>query len=177
MIGKSPLKTEGMILKNKTKGIIICRSKIGRTASLSYPMVGVAINSVEPSFFNSCIGRCSPFGSTRHCGQQWPIVPAPGDYDEKIGLMIGRANWSTRRKPCPVPLCPPQNLQADRTQTRAAAVGSQRLTAWATARHEPLVTATTTLVKKLEYKFLYYLWIISYFVKLILNFCRHISLI
>jgi hypothetical protein len=28
-----------------------------------------------------------------------------------------------------VPLCPPQNLHAARTRTRAAAVGSQRLTA------------------------------------------------
>jgi hypothetical protein len=32
-----------------------------------------------------------------------------------------------------VPLCPPETPQAARTRTRAA-VGSQRLTAWATAR-------------------------------------------
>jgi hypothetical protein len=39
-----------------------------------------------------------------------PIVPAPGDYDdgEISGMMIGRGNRSTRRKPAPVPLCPPQ---------------------------------------------------------------------
>jgi hypothetical protein len=50
-----------------------------------------------------------------------PIVPAPSDYDneETGGMMIGRGNRSTRRKPGPVP----------RTRTRAAAVGSQRLTA------------------------------------------------
>jgi hypothetical protein len=37
-----------------------------------------------------------------------PIVPAPGDYDggEIGGMMIGRRNRSTRRKPAPVPLCP-----------------------------------------------------------------------
>jgi hypothetical protein len=60
-----------------------------------------------------------------------PIVPAPGDYDagEIGGKMIGRGNRSTRRKPAPVPLCPPQNPHAARTRTRAAAVGSQRLTA------------------------------------------------
>jgi hypothetical protein len=47
--------------------------------------------------------------STRHCGHQWPIVPAPGDYDDgEIGGMIGKGNRSTRRKPAPVPLCPPQ---------------------------------------------------------------------
>jgi hypothetical protein len=59
-----------------------------------------------------------------------PIVPAPGDYDdEEIGGMIGGGNRSTRRKPAPVPLCPPQTPHAARTRTRAAAVGSQRLTA------------------------------------------------
>jgi hypothetical protein len=57
-------------------------------------------------------------------------VSAPGDYDNgEIGGMIGRGNRSTRRKPAPVPLCPPQIPQAARTRTRAAAVGSQRLTA------------------------------------------------
>jgi hypothetical protein len=59
-----------------------------------------------------------------------PIVPAPGDYDdEEIGGIIVRGNRSTRRKPVPVPLCPPQTPHAARTRTRAAAVGSQRLTA------------------------------------------------
>jgi hypothetical protein len=78
-------------------------------------------------------GGWSPIESTRHCGHQWPIVPALGDYDGEIGGMIARGNWSTRRKPAPVPLCPPQTPHAARTRTRAATVGSQRLTAWATA--------------------------------------------
>jgi hypothetical protein len=59
-----------------------------------------------------------------------PILPAPGDYDDgEIGGMIGRVTRSTRRKPAPVPLCPSQTPHAARTRTRAAAVGSQRLTA------------------------------------------------
>jgi hypothetical protein len=39
-----------------------------------------------------------------------PTVPAQGDYDdgEFDGMMIGRGNQSTRRKPAPVPLCPSQ---------------------------------------------------------------------
>jgi hypothetical protein len=39
-----------------------------------------------------------------------PIVLAPGDYDdgEFGGMMIGRGIRSTRRKPAPVPPCPPQ---------------------------------------------------------------------
>jgi hypothetical protein len=56
-------------------------------------------------------GGWSLIGSTRHCGHQWPIVPAPGDYDdgEIGGLKIGRGNRSTRRKPAPVPLCSTTN--------------------------------------------------------------------
>jgi hypothetical protein len=40
----------------------------------------------------------------------WPIVPAPGDYEggEFVGMMIDKGNRSTRRKPVPVLLCPPQ---------------------------------------------------------------------
>jgi hypothetical protein len=62
---------------------------------------------------------------------------APGDYDdgEFGGMKIGRGNRSTRGKPAPAPLCPPQiPLDQTRARTRAAAVGSQRLTAWAMAR-------------------------------------------
>jgi hypothetical protein len=43
------------------------------------------------TFFNwySGGGGWSPIGSTRHCGHQWPIVPAPDDYDDgEIGGMI-----------------------------------------------------------------------------------------
>jgi hypothetical protein len=74
-------------------------------------------------FFNSHIGGWSPNGSTRH-GGHWMAY-----------LKIGRRNRSTRRKPAPAPLCPPQiPLDQTRARTRTAAVGSQRLTAWAMAR-------------------------------------------
>jgi hypothetical protein len=51
------------------------------------------------------------------------------------GMRIGRENRITRRKTAPVPLDPPQ-IPHDLTwvRTRAAAVGNQRLTAWAIAR-------------------------------------------
>jgi hypothetical protein len=56
------------------------------------------------------------------------LRPAPGDYDDgEIGGIIGKG------KPAPVPLCPPQTPHTAQRRTRAAAVGSQRLTAWATA--------------------------------------------
>jgi hypothetical protein len=58
------------------------------------------------------------------------LLPAPGDYDDgEIGGMIGSGNRSNLRKPAPMPFCPPQTPHAARTPTRAAAVGSQRLTA------------------------------------------------
>jgi hypothetical protein len=39
----------------------------------------------------------------------WSIVPAPGDYEDgEFGGMIGKGNRSIRRKPAPVPFCPPQ---------------------------------------------------------------------
>jgi hypothetical protein len=39
-----------------------------------------------------------------------PLMPNPGDYDdgEISGMIIGRGNRSTRRKPAPLSLCPPQ---------------------------------------------------------------------
>jgi hypothetical protein len=46
-----------------------------------------------------------------------------------------RWNRSTRRKPAPIPLCPPHiPYDLSRTRTRASAVGSRRLTAWVMAR-------------------------------------------
>jgi hypothetical protein len=48
---------------------------------------------------------------------EWPIVPAPGDYDDgEFGAMkIGRGNRSTRRKPAPAQICPPQ-IPLDQTR-------------------------------------------------------------
>jgi hypothetical protein len=57
------------------------------------------------------------------------------EYGAFGGMRIGRGNRSTLRNLVSVPLCPPQiphDLTWDRT--RAAAVGSRRLTAWAKAR-------------------------------------------
>jgi hypothetical protein len=43
-----------------------------------------------------------------------PVVPTSGDYDDgEMGeMMIGTGHRSTRRKPAPVPLCPPQTPHA-----------------------------------------------------------------
>jgi hypothetical protein len=78
--------------------------------------------------------KLGPLGTS---ATEWPVVPAPGDYDdgEFGGMKIGRGNRSTRRKPAPAPLCPPQiPLDQIRARARAAALGSQPLIACAMAR-------------------------------------------
>jgi hypothetical protein len=76
---------------------------------------------------------------TRYCGHFWPILQPQmineGDCGAIGGMKVGRGNRSTRRKPAPAPFCPPQiPRHQTRARTRATAMGSQRLTAWATAR-------------------------------------------
>jgi hypothetical protein len=86
----------------------------------------------------------SKLGQLGTSATEWPIVPAPGDYDdgEFGGMKIGRGNRSTRRKPAPAPICTPQiPLDQTRVWTWAAAVESQRLTAWAMTR--PLAERST----------------------------------
>jgi hypothetical protein len=83
-------------------------------------------------FLIRLVGGGVQLGPLGTVATDWPIVPAPGDYDdgEFGGMKIGRGNRSTGRKPAPAPLCPPQiPLDQTRDRTRAAAVGSQRLTA------------------------------------------------
>jgi hypothetical protein len=65
------------------------------------------------------------------------------DYEAVIGMRIGGGNRSTWRKHALVPLWPPKtphDLTWDRT--RAAAVGSQRLTAWAYGTTIVLINCT-----------------------------------
>jgi hypothetical protein len=65
----------------------------------------------------------------------WPIVLAPDEnVDDNFGavggMRIGRGSRSTRKKPTPVPLCPPQiSHDLTRALTRTPEVGSRQLTA------------------------------------------------
>jgi hypothetical protein len=75
--------------------------------------------------------RRQPFGLLYQ-----PQMMDDDDYDEcgAVGGMIGKGNRSTRRKPAPMPMCPPQ-IPHDLTRagTQAAAGGGWRLTVWAMA--------------------------------------------
>jgi hypothetical protein len=65
-----------------------------------------------------------------------PIVPAPGDYDdgEIGGMVIGRGTEVLGENLAQCRFVHHKSPHAARTRTRAAAMGSQWLTAWATAR-------------------------------------------
>jgi hypothetical protein len=88
-------------------------------------------------FLVSCGGvRLCSLGTAATTGLQYqPQMIDDGDCGAIGGMKIDRGNLSIGRKPAPVPLCQPQ-IPHDLTwaRTRAAAVGSQRLTAWAMAR-------------------------------------------
>jgi hypothetical protein len=81
-------------------------------------------------FFLSGVGL-SPLSTAATTGLLYqPQMIDEGDCGAIGGMKIGRGNRSTRRKPAPASLCPPQ-MPHDQTRarTRAASVGSQRLAA------------------------------------------------
>jgi hypothetical protein len=80
-----------------------------------------------PVYLDFASGGGIQLGTLGTAATDWPIVPAPGNYDD--GEFDGRGNRSTRRKPTPAPHCPQIPLDQTRDRTRAAAVGSRRLTA------------------------------------------------
>jgi hypothetical protein len=70
--------------------------------------------------------RLSPLGTAATTGLLYqPQMIDDGDYGAVGGMKIGRGNRSTRRRPAPVTLCPPQ-IPHDQTEARtwAATVGS-----------------------------------------------------
>jgi hypothetical protein len=81
-------------------------------------------------FFIWLVGGGIQLGPLGMSGTSWPVVPAPGDYEdgEFGGMLIGRGNGSTQRKPAPVPLCPPQ-IPHDLIGCKPG-----RLTAWTMAQ-------------------------------------------
>jgi hypothetical protein len=86
--------------------------------------------SLSYSFSLSGVGL-SPLGTAAISGPLYQLQMIDEGDCGAIGVMkFGWGNRSTRRKPAPGPLCPSQ-IPHDQTQarTRAAAMGSQRLTA------------------------------------------------
>jgi hypothetical protein len=91
------------------------------------------INSIKRNYFREHFlwGGTKSLGTAATSGLLYkPQMIDEGDCGAIGGIKIGRGKRSTRRKPAPATLCPPQ-IPHDQTRarTRAAAVGSQRLTA------------------------------------------------
>jgi hypothetical protein len=61
-------------------------------------------------FLIGIVGAGAELGPLGTTATNRPTVPAQADYDDAEigGMMTGRGNRSTRRKPASVPLCPPQ---------------------------------------------------------------------
>jgi hypothetical protein len=164
--------TTGVPTSNPTLflGSLQCNERIvsfcGRTIfahplDSSYPALDGERPTPDDYFFLiRILGDGVQTGSTRHVGYWMAYCICPGKLWEIGGMKIGRGNRSTQRKPAPAPLCPPQiPLDQNRVWTRAAAVGSQRLTAWAMARPTPdnewsgsetILTAENISVHKLK---------------------------
>jgi hypothetical protein len=69
----------------------------------------------------------------------WPpiglLCQPPGDYDGEIGgMIIGSGNWSTRRRPAPMPLCSNANPTCCPDVNPGRRGGKPATNAWATAR-------------------------------------------
>jgi hypothetical protein len=91
-------------------------------------------------FFNLCAGTSGPAAITSLLYQLQMI--GDGDCGETGGMKIGRGNRSTRRKPAP----PQSPHDYTWVWTRAAAVWSQELTAWAVVG--PSIMASLFLISK-----------------------------
>jgi hypothetical protein len=118
-----------------TKKWCLKQAAWGRTADLHFHCSCSFFPWPEYSIINPFFCVWGGTYVTRYCGHFWPIVQPQmideGDYGAIGGMKIGRGKRSTWRKPAPAPFCPPQiPLDQTRARTRAAAVGSQRLTAW-----------------------------------------------
>jgi hypothetical protein len=100
----------------------------------------LGLGRLHKTFRFISVYRSRTVGSTPWTGDQLvarPLLSAPGECDDdgEVGGMndFGRGTRSTRRKPAQTLLCSHKSHLPDPGRTRAAAVGSQRLAALATA--------------------------------------------
>jgi hypothetical protein len=87
--------------------------EVAKTYSKYYPEIYVEwLRDFTNSFFFSLVSlggvRLSPLGTSATVGLLHQSRMIDDDYGAVGGMRIGRGNRSTRRKPAPVPLCPPQ---------------------------------------------------------------------
>jgi hypothetical protein len=111
----------------KSSSLLGCDTQSGRILQTFWMKVLSQRSDPKRFFWFRMVEGGVQLGPLGTSATNWPIVPAPGDYEdgEFGGMMIDRRNQSKRRKPTPVLLCPPKIPHTARKRTRAAAVGSQ----------------------------------------------------
>jgi hypothetical protein len=96
---------------------------------LTYPnqlnSVSQIISNLKIIFLIGIVGGGVQLGPLGTAATNRPIVPAQGDYDdgEIGGMIIGRGNRSTLRKPSSVLLCPPQTPHAYQNANLGQCIG------------------------------------------------------
>jgi hypothetical protein len=104
-----------------------------------YSRINISSEEIKTLHFSSFLGWSGTESASTITEATSGLLYSPGCWwmDDKCGAaggMLGRGNRNTRRTPAPVLLCSPQiPHDLNRARTRAAAVGSWRLTAWASA--------------------------------------------
>jgi hypothetical protein len=125
---RNAIKVSSVFIKSQ-KGMCSCNFSYYKVI-LKHTLILWTMVFLEIFFFIVSGVRLSPLGTAATTGLLYqPQLIDDGDCGEIGGIKTDRGNRSTRRKPAPAPLCPPQ-IPHDQTgaRTRAAAVGSQRLT-------------------------------------------------
>jgi hypothetical protein len=130
------------ILGENWRKIVMRETKSGWKTSLKdyLPSSLLGLSATEPTISEATTGHLYQHRMTM-------------DYDEcgAVGGMLSRGNRSTRRKPAPLPLYPPQiPHDLTRARTRAAAVESRWLTIWATARPRTFLQRQSDVVNWIE---------------------------
>jgi hypothetical protein len=103
----------------------------------------------EQYFFIGIVGGGVQLGPLGIAPANRPIVPAPGDYEdgEIGGMIVGKGNRRTRRKPAPVPLCPPQtHMLSGRYPDRRVGNPATNCLSYGTALWWTVITSITAVV-------------------------------
>jgi hypothetical protein len=105
--------------RHKTFTLILMHIKPNYSTWHSYFPVSFHVEqflfiTVTYIFLIGIVGGWVQLGPLGTAATNTPILPAPGDYYNAgiCGMMIGKGNRSNRRKPGPLPRCPPQTPHA-----------------------------------------------------------------
>jgi hypothetical protein len=114
MKGTNVLKMKLYIFRWSRNVLLLCNLKVNVCLFLWLYSPILGLGRLHETFHFISVTRCRTVGRTPWTGDsslQGLCVSTPRDCEDgEVGGMngFGRGNWSTRRKPAPTPLCPPQ---------------------------------------------------------------------